>query len=158
MKRIRLIAGMCAPIRDRVALTLAPYGVVYAVEGATWLDTNGLPTDDLRLARADSCAVTVRDQAAAWAEYLLLRSGRFRLLSTPLDPRNERWAVQWRGTMPRPWVESGCDVQALSGAPGVDRVAAGDCAPRGGWLAALLGGGRRENCRETRRRHRRGRQ
>jgi hypothetical protein len=53
----------------------------------------------------------VNDDAARWAEYLLLRSNHFHLLSRPIDARNERWAIKWSGRMPQPWVEAGCKMK-----------------------------------------------
>lgn len=102
MKKIVVAQGACAPIRNTITGTLRPYGVQHRV--IAWQDHEAL-------AWAQVASVHVSDRAAKWAEYLLLRSGRYRLVSKPLDPRNERWAVQWNGRMPQPWVEAGCKVQ-----------------------------------------------
>lgn len=100
MKTIIVAKALCTPARDAVTRTLQPYGVLHTIEH--------YPDETLSKAM-QAVAVTVNDQAAAWTEYLLLRSKQFRLLSTPLDSRNKQWAGQWNGKMPQPWVESGCD-------------------------------------------------
>lgn len=159
MKEIVVAAGLCVPMRERIARTLAPYGVVHEARNGGWLDACGGPTIDPNFARVDTGVVLVRDQAAAWAEYLLLRSGRFRLLSSPLDPRNARWALQWGGAMPRPWVEAGCKLESLAEDRPLGVVAAGDRRERAGglsaWLAGLAGSGSRQDRRRAARSTRR---
>lgn len=100
MKTIIVAKALCTPARDAVTRTLQPYGVLHTIEHYP----------DATLSKAmQAVAVTVNDQAAAWTEYLLLRSKQFRLLSDPIDSRNKSWSAQWNGKMPQPWVESGCD-------------------------------------------------
>ena len=111
-KTIVLGWGACTPMRpDHVLTQLRPYGV--NVENLT---VDGQLT-------GSEAHVTVSDAAAKWAEYLLLRSGKFGLYSPPLDKRNIKWAARWQmmpaqrgcsnhtqagtvGKMPTPWSES----------------------------------------------------
>ena len=105
--------GQCAPMRNKDVLTaLTPYGV--RVRSLT-IDVQ--PEGSI-------ANVTVSDEAAAWAEYLLCRSGRFGLMSKPIDARNIEWGAKWHtlpvqrgchtghtqagtvGEMPVPWSES----------------------------------------------------
>lgn len=95
MKKIVVAKGFCTPARDAITATLAPYGVRHTVQPYP---------DPLQ----NVATVIVSDRAAAWAEYLLLRSGRFVLRSKPIDRRNLKWAIKWQGAMPQPWVEPGC--------------------------------------------------
>lgn len=120
MKTIIVAKALCSPARDAVTRTLQPYGVLHTIEHYA---------DPTLNAAMQAVAVNVNDQAATWAEYLLLRSGEFRLLSTPLDSRNKQWAGQWRGKMPQPWVEKGCK-------PPKPKQAA----QRRGWFSQLFGG------------------
>ena len=101
--RIVVAAAMCTPTRTHVKNALQPYGVKFRIAGEY---TAGAY---LMVAEVD-----VNDQAAKWAEYLMLRSGKMQLISKPLDRRNLQWALQWGGAMPRPWVEAGCNVKALA--------------------------------------------
>lgn len=48
--------------------------------------------------------VTVNDAQARVAEYWLLRSGLFGLMTEPIDPDNIKWAATWH-TLP---VQKGC--------------------------------------------------
>ncbi len=102
-KTISVAKGLCSPARGAITGTLKPYGVK-VLRISEYKD----PTLDGYMHCAD---VTVNDKAAAWAEYLLLRSGRFQLLSKPINPDNEKWALKWNKKMPRPWIEKGCDAK-----------------------------------------------
>lgn len=111
----------CSPARDIITGALAPYGVkVYgyseymktmsplyaiknlrvkasAVESVTrFLDP--LPT-------AQVAEVKVSAKAAAWAEYLLLRTGRLYVVGQYVNQRNEAWARKHGGVMPTAWHE-----------------------------------------------------
>lgn len=66
---------------------------------------------------AQVAKVTVSAQAAAWAEYLLLRTGELHVLGNYANRRNENWAKKHGGVMPTawmdrrnpaPWLEPGC--------------------------------------------------
>ncbi len=98
---ISVAKGLCSPARQAITGTLKPYGVVVH---------NVREYRDDTLSQYMNCAeVTVNSQAAGWVEYLLLRSGRFQLLSKPVNPGNEKWALKWDRKMPKPWIEKGCD-------------------------------------------------
>ena len=107
-KKIIVAKGLCSPARDAVTATLRPYGVrfvlhTYSERAGGIIDEDNKPGADWNVAE-----VTVSDQAAAWTEYLLCRSGIFWLRSKPIEPRNLRWAQRWEGKMPQPWIEPGC--------------------------------------------------
>lgn len=76
------------------------------------------------LPTAQVAKVTVNKAAAAWAEYLLLRTNKLYRIGGYVDKRNERWAAQHGGRMPpawndgEPWIERSCSegVQAWQGA------------------------------------------
>lgn len=91
---ITIAWGVCAPMRPQhVRPLLEPYGV--RVEHLDmFADETG-----------SGARVTVSDAAAKWVEYLLLRSGKFALMSPPLEPRNAQWAARWQ-TLP---AQVGCD-------------------------------------------------
>jgi hypothetical protein len=116
-----VMAAMCTPARGKVLTALKPYGFTeghnlglnaYSLSqsGKRGQDGNlaSLAADDLTIGNV--VEVTVRPQAAAWAEYLLCRTRQFQLLSTPLEPRNEQWAIKHDG-MPKPWKEKGCSLK-----------------------------------------------
>lgn len=113
---ITVAKGLCAPARDQITGLLAPYGVVIHGLEDYVIDAHGRRLTGLSLfdvgpksgAAALACAVTVNAQAAAWVEYLLLRSQRYKLISRPIDPNNRRWAMAHGGRMPQAWVDPGC--------------------------------------------------
>ena len=109
--KIVVAAAMCTPTRVHVKNALQPYGVKHRVVGEFLGDYSGAWVQDAAGAYLMVAEVEVNDQAAKWAEYLLLRSGKLQLVSTPLDERNRKWALRWRGRMPRPWIETGCKVK-----------------------------------------------
>lgn len=106
---IAVSKGWCTPARDTILTALAPYGIVVHDIG------EDLIPDPEHPAYIDAY-VRVNPQAAEWAEYILLRTGKLGLLSTPINPRNLQWAAQHDGKMPTPWrmlkgerwIESGC--------------------------------------------------
>lgn len=112
MPTILVATPMCTPIRGMVLTALEPYGLAclhvkaYAEsEAGTGRDGAGVVKGKPVLRNV--AEVTVKEGAAKWAEYLLLRTGKFALVSKPLDPRNERWAAKWGGKMPVPWQPTG---------------------------------------------------
>lgn len=107
MKTIIVAAGLCTPARRHVRTALQPYGVAYQADD-WWANADGETTTRMEDAAIDMCRVLVNSRQARWAEYLLLRTGKLRLLSPPLDARNARWALKWQGTMPKPWITTGC--------------------------------------------------
>lgn len=66
------------------------------------------------LPTAQVATVTVNKTAAAWAEYLLLRTNKLYRIGGYVDKRNERWAAKHGGRMPpawndgEPWIERRC--------------------------------------------------
>lgn len=115
MTDIVIAHGICSPIRPKVATALGPYGVQYNAE--CWAqDEDGTHrrTDGDSMAALHVAQITVNPQAAVWAEYLLCRymaanpGVGMRLLSTPLDARNQRWAAKW-DKLPRAWRQEGCN-------------------------------------------------
>ena len=95
--------GACTPMRPKHVLSaLKPYGV--KVEK---LIVDGQTT-------GSEAQITVSDAAAEWAEYLILRSGKFGLLSPPLNPKNIKWAAKWQ-TLP---AQRGCNGHTQAGTVG----------------------------------------
>lgn len=88
--------GWCSPARDAIFTALRPYGVVVHDVVETVLPNEQKPL-------WIQASVRVNDNAAAWAEYLLLRSAKFRLISKPQNRDNARWARRHNGAMPTPW-------------------------------------------------------
>lgn len=113
---VTVAVGSCTPIRNQVKTALKPYGIVIH-DLTCWgekaeLNTKGelvtKKTDDEdKLAEQHVAKITVNAEAAEWVEYLLLRTKRYRLLSDPVNPDNERWAIKW-DAMPRAWHQPGC--------------------------------------------------
>ena len=104
---IAVAKAWCTPARDVILTALQPYGVVIHAVGETLLPNTETP-------RWIEAYVRVNANAAEWAEYLLLRSSKFRLISKPLNRKNREWARRHNGVMPtpwdtgEPWAESGC--------------------------------------------------
>ena len=117
MAKIIVAQGMCAPIRPQVLTALQPYGFKpLSVESYAQAEDGRRAKDGALVIGNDRpqcnvAEITVSDAAARWCEYVLLRSHQFRLMSKPLDPRNELWAAKW-GTLPRAWTQVGCSTQA----------------------------------------------
>lgn len=117
MTDIIIAHGICSPIRPKVTATLDPYGVQYTINAWTEDEagTNPGPDSD-SMAWLHVAQITVNPQAAVWAEYLLCRymtanpGVGMRLLSTPLDKRNQRWAAR-HDRLPRAWRQEGCKTQ-----------------------------------------------
>lgn len=122
----------CAPARGIIEPVLAKYGVkVYAYsEGLRMANPLTLLAkeskldprafDDmaasfpLQLPTAQVAKVTVSEKAAAWAEYLLLRTNQVYRVGRYINKRNEAWAARHGGQMPpawhegKPWIERTC--------------------------------------------------
>jgi hypothetical protein len=100
-KTIDVAWGLCAPMRPEHVLTMVqPYGVkVLGIE---------MYKNDY----GSGAKLTVTDSAAKWVEYLLCRSGKFSLISKPLEPRNIQWAEKWQ-TVP---IQRGCNAHKMEGA------------------------------------------
>ena len=121
--------GVCAPLRypKHVAPLLEPYHV--NVLNWTEYEEPGIGT---------GVKITVSDAAAKWAEYLICRSGKFSLISEPLEPKNIEWARKWQNVP----VQRGCDAHTVAGTMGrmptswADKAKAQESA--GGWLSRLF--------------------
>lgn len=124
MRKIVVAKGLCSPARAAVISTLAPYGVRFSIHSYSE-GPNGINAEEnVPTAYWNVAEVTVSDQAAAWAEYLLCRSQQFTLCSKPIDPRNLKWAVKWDGAMPAQWVDAGCKVSPQPAPPTAKRRSA----------------------------------
>jgi hypothetical protein len=126
--------GMCSPIRGKILTLFRPYGFKNLKVKSYSVSSAGYGRDGATFAagaRVDYnvAEITVSDASARWAEYLICRAKVFRLMSTPLDPRNEVWASKW-DTLPRAWTQPDCKPPAVQKRPGaakrkpslVDRV------------------------------------
>lgn len=118
----------CAPSRGIIEPVLQKYGVkVYGFSEAPKMTspamvlkmTAKIPGDGgLKIPQALPVAqvakVTVSKDAAAWAEYLLLRTEQLYRVGPYINRRNATWAAQHGGQMPaawdegKPWIEKSC--------------------------------------------------
>jgi len=120
-RTITVAKPYCTPARDQITGALQPYGVVIHGfnEYTEKFNHLGRMVPALQVAE-----VTVSAQAASWAEYLILRSGKFRVYGEYQDVRNEAWATKHAGRMPpawkagKPWIEKSCSagIEAWKGA------------------------------------------
>lgn len=118
----------CSPARDIVTGTFERYGVrlhgyreeVKSIGFRALMRSFGVKNFDEAFANttlplAQIAHITVSEAAAAWAEYLLLRTGKLYVPGQYVDKRNAAWANKHGGKMPtawmsgtRPWLEPGC--------------------------------------------------
>ena len=122
----------CSPARDIVMTALQPYGVrIYGysehtektelrgflrrmkIEAKTFENLRYGPAAAGWLPMAIVAEVTVSEKAAAWAEYLMLRTGKLYVPGEYVNKRNADWARQHGGEMPprwneQPWIERSC--------------------------------------------------
>ena len=118
----------CGPARHIVTGALQPYGVkildyqekVRTAGVRGMIRQMGLSDEsfdgDMKvpLPMAQVAKVEVSAKAAAWAEYLLLRTGKLYVVGDYQNPRNEAWARKHGGVMPTAWhdnkpmIETGC--------------------------------------------------
>lgn len=118
MTDIIVAQGICSPLRPKLVATFAPYGFKGLTIDAWSQDEDGTNrrTDGDSLAPLHVAVVSVRPQAAVWAEYVICRhiaanpTVGMRLMSRPLDPRNLKWAAKWRD-LPPAWRQPGCKAQ-----------------------------------------------
>ena len=125
----------CMPSRPIITAALQPYGVhVHSireevhkismhdflrrmrVEIRNWENLKFGPAAPLFLPSAWHAEVVVNEAAAAWAEYLLLRTGKLYVPGKYQNPRNQQWASKHGGRMPpawkdgkAPWIEVSCN-------------------------------------------------
>ncbi|MGE3487943.1 MAG: hypothetical protein AB7L09_24750 [Nitrospira sp.] len=124
----------CMPSRPIITKALQPYGVKVwgiheqvhkislrdclrrmRVELRTFDNLKFGPAGVIWLPAAWHAEVVVNEAAAAWAEYLLLRTGKLYVPGAYQNPRNQQWAAQHGGKMPpawkdgkAPWIETNC--------------------------------------------------
>lgn len=94
---IRVAKPWCTPARPVALSALQPYHVAilsFDERIVRDLDGNNLFIE---------ASIRVKREQAEWAEYLLLRTNRFQLVSRPINPKNKRWAARYAGRMPTPW-------------------------------------------------------
>lgn len=127
-RTITVAKPYCSPARDSVMTALNLYGVrifdyheaVRMANPLTVLKMTAKVAGDAGLTVpnalpiAQVAHVTVSEAAAAWAEYLLLRTGKLYRVGTYINQRNEQWAAWHGGQMPpawnegKPWIETSC--------------------------------------------------
>jgi len=129
-RTITVAKPYCMPARGIVLSALQPYGVkIHAISETvktvgvkaalrqygiddTAFDNAERTTSPLPTAQV--CRVVVNEQAAAWVEYLLLRTRKLYIVGQYVDNRNLAWAQRHGGQMPpawgegKPWIETGC--------------------------------------------------
>jgi hypothetical protein len=124
---ITVAKAYCTPARGIVYTALQPYGVkIYGyreyqrfTSPRAWLRAQGINSAEpnaQQLPLATFADVTVSNQAAAWAEYLLLRTGKFYVPGEYVNAKNAQWATQHGGQMPPQWdkglplIEKNCSI------------------------------------------------
>lgn len=129
-KTITVAKPYCSPARDIVMTALSPYGVkVYGYTEVVKMISPRYALKNLQvkadviesvtrfldpLPTATVADVVVSEEAAVWAEYLLLRTGKLYRIGAYQDPRNGAWAARHGGRMPpawekgQPWIEKSC--------------------------------------------------
>lgn len=132
-RTITVAKPYCSPARSIITGALEPYGVKIhgirervikvslsdfarrmKIELKTFENLKFGPGAPFFLPMAVHAKVTVNAGAAAWAEYLLLRTGKLYVPGQYVDPRNQAWAEKHGGTMPpawgegKPWLEASC--------------------------------------------------
>lgn len=118
----------CTPARDIVTGALDGYGVrIYrysermrTTTPREYIRQLGLNANNIAdrlekpLPLATIVKVTVSEAQAAWAEYLLLRTGKLYVPGAYVNQRNADWAAKHGGRMPpawedsKPWIEASC--------------------------------------------------
>lgn len=95
-------------------ISLSDWGRRMEIENRTMENLKYGPAAVMWLPIAIVARVTVRRKAAAWAEYLMLRTGKLYVRGEYFEPRNAEWARKHGGKMPpkwdegEPWIEKGC--------------------------------------------------
>lgn len=132
-RTITVAKPYCAPARDIVMTALQPYGVkVFGykertdfaelrgflrrmkIEVRTWENLQYGPAAPGFLPMACVADVTISEKQAAWAEYLMLRTGKLYVPGEYVNKRNADWAARHGGQMPtawkdgQPWIEKSC--------------------------------------------------
>jgi len=98
---LKFTAAYCTPARHWLPDILAPYKVKnVVVRDKNMSDDYGNMWQDVE--------VDVNKQAAAWAEYLLLRSKKLVPNGKLFEAKNEGWAAR-RDDMPKAWTDGSCE-------------------------------------------------
>ena len=134
VRTITVAKPYCSPARHIITKALEPYGVkVHSISEHTnyisLLDFARRMKIEMRthenlqygmaapgfLPIAIIAKITVNESAAAWAEYLLLRTGLLYVPGQYVNKRNQQWAERHGGRMPpawkdgkAPWIETTC--------------------------------------------------
>lgn len=94
---IQVAKPWCTPARGVILSALQPYHVkILGLSEKIVEDGEG---NKLYI----EASIRVQAKQGKWAEYLLLRTARFQLLSKPLYRNNARLAARYAGKMPTPW-------------------------------------------------------
>ena len=123
-RTITVAKPYCAPCRGIVMTALQNYGVrvhgyeerAQTVSARQAFQVSKMPSTETptHLPVAQVARVTVSEKQAAWAEYLLLRTGKLHVIGDYVNRRNEAWAARHGGRMPvawqegKPWIERSC--------------------------------------------------
>jgi len=96
---IAVATAICTATRTKITGVLSPYHVRHEISHEYIVrDTStGFPLYGVATIRVK------RGKVAIWAEYLLLRSGKFIVTSRPKHPKNAAWAKKHDGLLPTPW-------------------------------------------------------
>jgi len=130
LRTLTIAKPYCTPARDLITATFQQYGVklydykeqvkTMGPRHARKLFRMGKKDAELierrrePLPLAQVATVTVTEKQAAWAEYLLLRTGKLYCPNGYVNKRNADWAAKHGGAMPpawkdgKPWIERGC--------------------------------------------------
>lgn len=123
----------CSPARPIIKNALEPYGVkihsirekvinISLLEFSRRMQIELKTRENLKYGAASvvflpmsiEAKVTVNSKAAAWAEYLMLRTGKLYVPGRYYEPKNYEWAKKHGGVMPpqwekgEPWIEKMC--------------------------------------------------
>lgn len=113
----------CTPARDTIMTIFSTYGVrVYDYRENTrnmtpkmmWRNRFLKGGEIPALPLATVATIVVSAKAAAWAEYLLIRSRKLYRVGNYFEPKNEQWALRHNGRLPpawdrqEPWIEASC--------------------------------------------------
>lgn len=127
-RTITVAKPFCTPCRHIITGALDPYGVrIYSYSEAARMAN---PLTVLRMSSkiagdgnlkiphalpiAQVAQVIVSEKAAAWAEYLLLRTGKLYRVGPYINQHNREWAARHGGQMPpawhegKPWIKNSC--------------------------------------------------
>lgn len=140
LRTLTIAKPYCTPARDLITATFQRYGVrMFVYDEQVRMMGPRQARQLYRLGKADTsevmertldplptaqvATVTVSEKQAAWAEYLLLRTGKLYCPNGYVNRRNEQWAAKHGGQMPpawadnKPWIEKSCSEGLAAWAP-----------------------------------------